>query len=106
MYHLLMSKIAPGKKPALHEPSVYCTRYAAFGDVLKQSEKNPDTAELLKVVHEAMARHDQAPSCHYASHEQRWSFEHVEDGVAGYFYFVVSMSSIDQPSECLVPARV
>ena len=106
MYHLLISKIAPGKKPALHEPSVYCTRYAAFVDVLKQSEKNPDTAELLKVVHEAMARHDQAPSCHYASHEKRRSFEHVEDGVAGYFYFLVSMSSIDQPSECLVPARV
>ena len=106
MYHLLMSKIAPGKKPALDELSASRTRHAASGDILEQSEKNSDTTELLKVVHEAMARHDQAPSCHYASHEKRRSFEHVEDGVAGYFYFVVSMSSIDQPSECLVPARV
>lgn len=106
MYHLLMSKIAPGKKPALDELSASRTRHAASGDILEQSEKNSDTTELLKVAHEAMARHDQAPSCHYASHEKRRSFEHVEDGVAGYFYFVVSMSSIDQPSECLVPARV
>jgi hypothetical protein len=58
MYHLLMSKIAPGKKPALNELSAFGTCYTQFENILEQSEKNPDTAELLKVVYEAVARHD------------------------------------------------
>lgn len=58
--------------------------YSAFENILKQSEQNPDTTKLLKVVHEAVARHDNAPRCHYASHEQRRSFEHVEDGITGH----------------------
>jgi hypothetical protein len=53
-----MSKIAPGKKPALNELSASGTCYTDFENILEQSEKNPDTAELLKVVYEAVARHD------------------------------------------------
>ena len=67
----------------------------AFENILKQSEENPDTTQFLEVVHEAVACHDQTPRCHYASHEQRRSFEHVEDCVARYFY-ILSQHLSDQ----------
>ena len=92
---MLISKIAPGKKPALEELSASWPCYTAFKNILKQSEKNPDTTELLEVVHEAVARHDYAPCCHYASHEQRRSFEHVEDGVTGHLC-ILSQYPLDQ----------
>lgn len=46
-------------------------------------------------MHKAVTRHDQAPRRHYASHEQRWSFEHVEDCVARHFY-IWSQHPFDQ----------
>ena len=91
-----MSRIAPGKKPALNILSAPLTRYASSGNVLKQSEKNSDTTELCKVVHEAVTRHDNAPRRHYASHKQRRSFEHVEDCITGHFY-ILSQHLLGQP---------
>lgn len=81
----------------------------ASENVLKQSQKDSDTTELSRVVHEAMACHNQAPRRHYASHEQGRSFEHVKDCVTGHlyilsqhlFYQISSRNVLYQP-ECRV----
>jgi hypothetical protein len=57
MYHLLMSKIAPGKNPALEGWSAGGTCYAVLEYILEKSEKNSYTTELSEVVHEAVAHH-------------------------------------------------
>lgn len=53
---------------------------------LEQTKQYPNTTELLKVPHEAMAGHHETPSCDDSAHEQRWSIEEIEDCIAGYLY--------------------
>lgn len=85
-YHFEMSKMAPGKKPALSNRVSMNQPIDPFRsrNSLEQSEQHTNTTQLRKVPHKAMAGHYDAPSRDDRAHEYGRSIEQVEDRIAGY----------------------